>query len=90
MDPDIYALGQERIFRGPVWNFVGLKAQIPNLGDYKAVQIADTPVIVSCDRDGSVHAWVNRCARRNAKICLDTPTASAAPTTRGAATSPAS
>jgi anthranilate 1,2-dioxygenase large subunit len=71
VDPDIYALEQERIFRGPVWNFVGLEAEIPKPGDYKTVQVADTPVIVSRDTDGSIHAWLNRCAHRNAKICLD-------------------
>jgi phenylpropionate dioxygenase-like ring-hydroxylating dioxygenase large terminal subunit len=37
VDADIYALEQERIFRGPVWNFVGLDVEIPNPGDYKTV-----------------------------------------------------
>ena len=71
VDPDIYALEQERIFRGPVWNFVGLEAEIPDAGDYKTVQIADTPVIVARGETGEVHVWVNRCSHRNAKICLD-------------------
>jgi hypothetical protein len=30
VDADIYALEQERIFRGPVWNFVGLEVELPN------------------------------------------------------------
>ena len=71
VDADIYALEQERIFRGPVWNYVGLDVELPNPGDYKTVQVADTPVIVSRDTDGSIHAWLNRCAHRNAKICLN-------------------
>ncbi len=71
VDPDIYALEQERIFRGPVWNYVGLDVEIPNPGDFKTAQVADTPIIVSRDHDGSIHAWVNRCAHRNAKICQD-------------------
>ena len=70
VDADIYALEQERIFRGPVWNYVGLEVELPNPGDYKTVQVADTPVIVSRDTDDSIHAWVKRCAHRNAKICL--------------------
>ncbi len=71
VDADIYALEQERIFRGPVWNYVGLDVELPNPGDYKTAQVADTPIIVSRDTDGSIHAWVNRCAHRNAKICQD-------------------
>ena len=28
--PEIYQLEQERIFRGPVWSFVAMEAEIPN------------------------------------------------------------
>jgi len=28
-DPELYAREQERIFRGPVWSFLGLAAEIP-------------------------------------------------------------
>ncbi|MBT6984125.1 MAG: hypothetical protein HN956_07220, partial [Rhodospirillaceae bacterium] len=31
-DPEIYALEQERIFKGPVWNFLCLEIDIPNAG----------------------------------------------------------
>ena len=27
---EIYALEQERIYRGPTWNFLGLEVEIPN------------------------------------------------------------
>ena len=33
---EIYAREQERIFRGPTWSFLGLEAEIPNPGDFKA------------------------------------------------------
>ena len=32
-DPALYALEQERLFQGPVWNFLGLDVEIPNPGD---------------------------------------------------------
>ena len=34
-DPEAYQREQERIFRGPIWNFLGLEAEIPNLGDFR-------------------------------------------------------
>jgi anthranilate 1,2-dioxygenase large subunit len=69
--PDIYTQEQERIFRGPFWNYVGLEAEVPNPGDYKATFIGDTPVVLSHDKDGSLHAFVNRCAHRGALVCRE-------------------
>jgi anthranilate 1,2-dioxygenase large subunit len=71
VDPAIYTREQERIFRGPVWNYVALDAELPNPGDFKATFIGDTPVVVSRDRDGEVHAFVNRCAHRGALVCRE-------------------
>ncbi len=70
-DPDIYAQEQERIFRGPVWNYVGLDAEVPNPGDFKTTFIGDTPVVVSRDREGELRAFVNRCAHRGALVCRE-------------------
>jgi anthranilate 1,2-dioxygenase large subunit len=67
-DAEIYALEQERIFRGPVWNFLALEAEIPAPGDFRVVSVGDTPVIVDRARDGSLHAMVNRCAHRGATV----------------------
>jgi anthranilate 1,2-dioxygenase large subunit len=67
--PEIYALEQQRIFRGPVWSFLGLEAEIPNPGDYKSTFIGETPVVVTRAEDGSLAAWVNRCAHRGAAVC---------------------
>jgi len=70
-DPEIYRLEQERIFRGAVWSYVALEAEVPNSGDFKATFVGDTPVVVSRDRDGSLHAFVNRCAHRGALVCRE-------------------
>src|SRR3954463_4796000 len=67
-DEDIYALEMERIFRGPAWSYLCLEAEIPNPGDYRTTWVGDTPVIVSRDRAGAVHAFVNRCSHRGAMI----------------------
>lgn len=66
---EIYALEQERIFRGPTWSFLGLEAEIPNPGDYKSTFIGDTPVVMTRAEDGTLAAWVNRCAHRGAIVC---------------------
>lgn len=69
-DPEIYALEQARIFRGPVWSFLCLEVEIPNPGDYRTTTVGDVPVVVTRDRDGKVHAMVNRCAHKGALVCL--------------------
>ncbi|MGE3246460.1 MAG: Rieske 2Fe-2S domain-containing protein, partial [Beijerinckiaceae bacterium] len=68
-DQEIYELELERVFRGPVWNYICIEAEIPNAGDYKASWIAETPVIAVRDKDGSVNVLVNRCAHKGALVC---------------------
>ncbi|WP_284945899.1 Rieske 2Fe-2S domain-containing protein [Acidisoma cladoniae] len=67
-DPDIYALEQEKIFRGPVWNYLALECEVPKPGDFRVIAVGDTPVIVNRAKDGSIHAVVNRCAHRGATV----------------------
>ncbi|HEY8874882.1 MAG TPA: Rieske 2Fe-2S domain-containing protein [Stellaceae bacterium] len=67
-DAEIYEREQERIFRGPVWSFLGLEAEIPNPGDFRATWVGDTPVIVNRDEKGVLKAFVNRCAHRGALV----------------------
>lgn len=67
-DPELYAREQEAIFRGPVWNYLALEAEVPNPGDFRAGYVGDTPVIVNRDRDGAIKAFVNRCAHRGALV----------------------
>ncbi|MCX7371258.1 MAG: aromatic ring-hydroxylating dioxygenase subunit alpha [Alphaproteobacteria bacterium] len=67
--PEIYALEQERVFRGPTWSFLGLEAEIPKPGDFKSTYIGETPVVMTRAEDGTLAAWVNRCAHRGAVVC---------------------
>jgi anthranilate 1,2-dioxygenase large subunit len=69
-DPEIYALEQQRIFRGPVWNFLCLEIEVPRPGDIRLATVGDMPIIVTRDEAGMLHAMVNRCAHRGALVCL--------------------
>ncbi len=68
-DETLYALEQERIFRGPVWNYLCLECEIPNNGDYKTTYASDTPIIVVRDENGDINAMVNRCAHKGSLVC---------------------
>ena len=70
-DPGQYRLEQERIFKGPTWNFLCLTSEIPNAGDYIATTIVETAVIVTRDGAGEINAFVNRCAHRGNLLCLE-------------------
>jgi anthranilate 1,2-dioxygenase large subunit len=69
LDPGLYELEQERLYRGPLWSYVALEAEVPNPGDFKTTFIGDTPVVVVRGSDGSLHSFVNRCAHRGAMVC---------------------
>jgi anthranilate 1,2-dioxygenase large subunit len=67
-DEEVYRIEQERIFKGPVWNFVGLEAELPKPGDFKTTFVGETPIIVNRAEDGALVALVNRCAHRGALV----------------------
>jgi phenylpropionate dioxygenase-like ring-hydroxylating dioxygenase large terminal subunit len=67
-DPSVYEQEQQRIFRGPIWHFLGLEAQIPDRGCYVLAQVGSTPVIVLRNREGEVGALVNRCSHKGTPL----------------------
>ena len=69
-DEEIYDLEHEKIFKGPVWNYLCLDIEIPELGDIVTSWVGEIPVIVTRDFDGKIHAMVNRCAHKGALVCL--------------------
>jgi anthranilate 1,2-dioxygenase large subunit/terephthalate 1,2-dioxygenase oxygenase component alpha subunit len=68
---DVHDQEQCRIFEGPVWNFLGLEAEVPAPGDFKTTFVGRMPVVVTRDTDGEIYAFENRCAHRGALICLE-------------------
>lgn len=70
-DARIFDLEQSRIFRGPHWSFAGLEAEIAQPLSFKATYIGDTPIVITRDKEGSIHGWINRCAHRGAMVCRE-------------------
>jgi anthranilate 1,2-dioxygenase large subunit len=69
-DPEIYRRELAQVFLGPTWQFLALEQDLPEPGDYLTSFVGETPVIVTRDRDGAIHAMVNRCAHRGNLVCL--------------------
>ena len=68
-DPAIYAAEIERIWYGPHWLYVGLEAEIPNVGDYKTTTLGERPVIATRSDATTINVVENRCAHRGVKFC---------------------
>jgi phenylpropionate dioxygenase-like ring-hydroxylating dioxygenase large terminal subunit len=69
-DEAIFKQEQRAIFRGPIWHFLGLEAQIPEPGCFVLAQVGETPIIVVRDRDGAVQALVNRCSHKGTQLAF--------------------
>ena len=69
-DAEIYALEQEKIFKGPIWNFLCMEVDVAKPGDVRTTWVGETPVVVTRDQDGKLHAMINRCAHKGALVCL--------------------
>jgi phenylpropionate dioxygenase-like ring-hydroxylating dioxygenase large terminal subunit len=67
-DPAIFELELTRIF-GRCWLFLAHDSQIAAPGDFVRARLGREDVIVTRARDGAVHALVNRCTHRGARIC---------------------
>lgn len=67
-DDSIYQVERERLFNGPTWSVVGLEAEVPKPGDFRASYIGEAPIIIHRDDDGKLHGFINRCAHRGAIV----------------------
>lgn len=76
-DPTTYRRELERLFYGPHWSYVGLAAEIPEVGDYRLSWVGEREVIVVRDRvsprerdtDPGIRVVENRCAHRGVRFC---------------------
>lgn len=55
------------VFRS--WLYAGHVSEIPNSGDYQLFEIGEDSVIIVRGDDGEVHALMNVCRHRGARVC---------------------
>jgi PAH dioxygenase large subunit len=68
VNDDICRLEMERIF-DRTWVFLAHETEIPSAGDFVSRVLGSAPVIVVRDSDGTLHALLNSCRHRGAKVC---------------------
>jgi choline monooxygenase len=56
-----------RIF-GQSWQFVGYADQLPQGGSYLSARVGETPLVVTRDQDGALHAFINVCRHRGSEL----------------------
>lgn len=67
VDPAVFALEEERIFRR-VWLYVGHESEIAQPGDYVLRRLGPEEVILARQEDGGLALLHNRCAHRGARV----------------------
>ena len=69
-DPGQWSREMDRIFmRLPL--MLALSIELPNPGDYKAMDVMGKPVLITRTRDGKAHAMLNVCTHRGAHVVND-------------------
>lgn len=58
----------ERIY-GMNWFCIGHTAELPDSGDVKVVDVGDNSFIITRDKEGKLHAFINACRHRGARVC---------------------
>lgn len=69
-DPDQWEAEIELVFkRVPL--MLAFTAEMPNPGDYKAMDVCGLPVLINRDKAGAVRAFLNVCAHRGAPVASE-------------------
>ena len=66
-DPRIFAEEQERIF-GKIWKFICHESEVAETYDFRTLDIANSPIIVTRDSGGRIRSFLNSCSHRGAKV----------------------
>lgn len=69
-DPDQWGAEMELIFkRVPL--MLALTCELPNPGDYKAMEALGLPILISRGKDGKARAFLNVCSHRGAPVAAE-------------------
>jgi phenylpropionate dioxygenase-like ring-hydroxylating dioxygenase large terminal subunit len=69
-DPALFEQEMVRIFGG-TWVFLLHETEIPNVDDFKCVNVGRRPVIVTRIASGEIRALLNRCTHRGTTVCVE-------------------
>jgi salicylate 5-hydroxylase large subunit len=61
----------DRFFYAQHWSYVGLEAEVPNVGDFKRTVVGERSVIMTRATDGHIHVVENVCAHRGMQFCRE-------------------
>ena len=75
-DPAFFAREMDRIFRVH-WNLVCRADEIPEPGNYLAIDLAGVPAVVLRSEDGALRAFANTCRHRGSRLLSGNGTAKA-------------
>ncbi len=67
-DEQLFELEMKYIFEGN-WIFLAHESQIPNPNDYFSTYMGRQPVMITRDKAGELHAFLNTCTHRGATLC---------------------
>ncbi|HEV7980372.1 aromatic ring-hydroxylating dioxygenase subunit alpha [Amycolatopsis sp.] len=69
-EPGIFAEEMAKIYYR-TWVYVGHESEVANPNDYVRKNIGPQDIVMTRDRDGTVHLLMNRCAHRGNLVCED-------------------
>ena len=67
-DPAVFELEMKHLFEGG-WVFLGLASQLARPNDFFTTSIGRQPILVTRDAGGEIHAFVNSCPHKGARVC---------------------
>jgi phenylpropionate dioxygenase-like ring-hydroxylating dioxygenase large terminal subunit len=70
LSEELFALEQERFF-ATAWTYVGHGSEVPQPGDYRALEIAGKPIVMVRQPDGTIRVLYNRCAHKGTRLVSD-------------------
>ena len=71
VDPAVFALEQQRIFGG-TWVYLAHLSEVAEPDSFVTRRLGPRPLIITRDKDTQVHALINRCTHRGARVCRKT------------------
>ncbi|MBB4022939.1 benzoate 1,2-dioxygenase large subunit [Actibacterium naphthalenivorans] len=67
-DEELFELEMKHIFEGN-WIYLAHESQIPNPNDYFTTYMGRQPIVITRDKTGELHAFINACSHRGAMLC---------------------